>query len=93
VESEPITPALIWERIAKHQGELFRSHRERWFTYRIDGDHLLPSHGDLRIPRSDFDLALPLVPIVLPQKLARLVTDYEYVWAILHDERISGGAW
>ena len=91
--SPPITPDLVWSRITAHEREFFKTHLDRWFTYRIEGDTLLPSHSELRIPRADFDLGLALVPISLPQKLARHVTDYEHVWAILHDERISQGAW
>ncbi len=93
MSAEPVTPDLIWQRIAAHEREFFKSHRDRWFTYRIEGDALVPSHSELRIPRSDFDLALALVPVRVPTKLARHVSDYEYVWAILHDERISKGAW
>jgi hypothetical protein len=93
VGSPPITPDLVWSRITAHEREFFKTHLDRWFTYRIEGDTLLPSHSELRIPRADFDLGLALVPIPLPQKLARHVTDYEHVWAILHDERISQGAW
>ncbi len=91
--SEPVTTDQVWQRIGAHEREFFKSHQGRWFTYRIEGDRLLPSQSDLEIPRADFDLALPLVPIRAPQKLARFVTDYEYVWAILHDERISLGGW
>jgi hypothetical protein len=93
VEAEPITPDLVWSRIAAQAGEFFKTHQARWFTYRIEGDELLPSHSALRIPRADFDLALALCPIAVPQKLARHVTDYEHVWAILHDSRISQNAW
>ncbi len=93
MSTEPITPDLVWSRITAHEREFFKTHLDRWFTYRIEGATLLPSHSELRIPRADFDLALALIPIRLPQKLVGHVTDYEHVWAILHDERISGGAW
>jgi hypothetical protein len=93
VPPQPITPDLVWSRIAAHEREFFRTHLGRWFTYRIEGEALLPSHTDVRIPRADFELALALLPIRLPQKLARHVTDYEHVWAVLHDERISQGDW
>ncbi|MBW2279282.1 MAG: hypothetical protein JRG76_02315 [Deltaproteobacteria bacterium] len=93
MSEERITPDLIWQRIAAHEREFFKSHRDRWFTYRIEGEELVPSHSDVRIPRGDFDLALALLPMRIPTKLSRHVTDYEYVWAILNDERISQGAW
>ena len=93
MSATPVTTDLIWKRITAHEREFFKSHLDRWFTYRIEGERLLPSHSELEIPRSDFELALALCPIALPQKLARHVTDYEFVWAILHDERISQGDW
>jgi hypothetical protein len=83
----------VWARIEAHAGEFFRTRGERWFSYRIDGECVLPSHSELRIPRSDFALAYALLPIPKPGKLARLVTGAEYLWAILHDPRISRGAW
>ena len=91
--SSEITPELIWSRILANQGEFFQTHRDRWFTYRIDGDLLCPSHADQQIPRSDFEIALRMLPQPVPQKLAKHVTGYEYVWAIMNDERISQGAW
>lgn len=83
----------VWARIEAHAGEFFRTRAESWFTYRIDGECVLPSHRELRIPKTDFALAHPLLPIPKPGKLARLVTGAEYIWAILHDPRISRGAW
>lgn len=93
MSKQPITGDLVWSRIAAHAGEFFRTHQGRWFTYRIEDDALVPSHRDVRIPRAEFELALSMLPIPLPQKLARHVTDYEHLWAVLNDERISEGAW
>ena len=83
----------IWKRIQAHEREFFQTRLGQWFTYRIDDEQVLPSHTDFRIPRRDFELAYPLLPIPTPGKLNRLVTGASHVWAILHDPRISGGAW
>ncbi len=91
--SSEITAEQIWSRIVANQGEFFRTHRDRLFTYRIDGDLLCPSHSELQIPRSDFELTLQMLPVRIPQKLAKHVTGYEYLWAIMNDARISQDAW
>ncbi len=82
----------VWARIVEHSGAFFKTDLGAWFTYEIDADCLLPSHSELHIPRSDFELAFPMLP-VLPAKLNRFVTGPKYVWAILHDPRISDGQW
>ncbi len=83
----------LWERIRAHAGEFFKTEGGRWFTYQLEGDDLIPSQTeDLRIPRSDFELAFPMLPVP-PPKLNRFVKGPVYVWAILHDERVSAGRW
>ena len=91
--SEPTSFAAVWERITGHGGEFFQTSKGRYFTYRIEEDALLPSQTDLRISRSDFELAFSMVPIPTSAKLNRLVEAPSYIWAILHDERIRCGAW
>jgi hypothetical protein len=88
-----LTPDAVWERICAQAGEFFKTHRNEWFTYRIEGDHLLPSHADLRIPRSDFELALPMLPLSDPRKIAKYVAGWAHVAAVLHDPRIAQGDW
>ncbi|MFQ5699338.1 MAG: hypothetical protein ACE5IL_13770 [Myxococcota bacterium] len=83
----------VWARICEQEQEFFRTRLGRWFRYRIEGRDLCPSQTQLRIPRSDFELAFPLLPLPTPGKLNRLVTGAGYLWAILHDPRISRGAW
>lgn len=82
----------VWGRICKLEREFFKTHGGRYFTYRVEGDELLPSQSDLRIPRSDFALAFPMLPVA-PPKLNRVVQGPAYVWAILHDPRVSEGKW
>jgi hypothetical protein len=83
----------IWERIADRQGEVFRTKRGLEFTYRIEGDFFLPSRTDWNITKRDFLKAFELVPMDGPGVINNLVMGPTYVWAVLHDERISKGNW
>ena len=89
----PVQFAGIWERILAERGEFFQTANGRWFTYKLDGDHLALSQSEIRIPRSDFELAFNMLPISRSAKLNRLVEGPAYVWAILYDERISQRDW
>ncbi len=82
----------VWLRICESSGEFFKTGEGLWFTYEMQGDVILPSHSELRIHRSDFELAFPLLPVP-PAKLNKFVQGPKFVWAILHDPRISEGRW
>ena len=90
---DPLSFDEIWSRIVALEGEFLRTHQGRLFTYRIEGDALLPSHSDLRIPRADFERVLPMLPLPDPRKIAKHVTGYPYVAALLADPRLSRGEW
>jgi hypothetical protein len=85
--------AVIWGRIAALQGEQFATVTGLPFTYRVDGDALYPSRTDYRLSRSDFETAYGRVPISGPGAINYDVRGPAYVWAILHDQRVSQGAW
>jgi len=93
VSDGPVILEEIWSRITALEGEFLRTHRQLLFTYRIEGEALLPSHTELRIPRADFERVVPMLPLSDPRKIAKFVTGYPYVAAILSDARISRGAW
>ena len=82
----------VWARIEAHAAGFFKTDAGRWFTYKVDGAFVLPSQSDARIPRSDFELAFPLLPVPAA-KLNKFVQGPAYVWAILHDPRVSNGDW
>ena len=82
----------VWARISAHAGAFFKTDAGRWFTYKIDGDLVLPSQSDAHIPRSDFELAFPLLPLPAA-KLNKFVKGPAYLFAILHDPRVSNGEW
>ena len=83
----------IWQRIEELEREFFRTHQDEWFTYRLVDDCLLPSRSDLRIPRADFERVAPLLPLSDPRKIAKFVTGYPYVAAVLSDPRVARGDW
>jgi hypothetical protein len=85
--------AHIWSAILAQAGQTFTTKTNLPFTYQVSGDVLAPSRTDYRISRSDFEVAYDLVPIAGPGQINELVRGPAYVWAILHDHRISRGAW
>ncbi len=89
----PLTLDEIWDRICQLEGEFLRTHQQRWFTYRVEGAEVLPSHSELRIPRADFERVVPMLPLGDVRKIAKHVAGYPYVAAILSDPRVSRGEW
>ena len=90
----PNTPfEEIWRRIVTHEGEIFRTKTGLEFTYRIDGEGFYPSRTSYRTSKTDFRRAYEIVPIDGPGVINDIVRGPAYVWAVLHDQRISLGEW
>jgi len=87
------TFADTWNRIVAHAGQTFRTKTGLEFTYKIDGAYFCPSRTDYRISRENFRTAFEMVPIDGPGVINTLVRGPAYVWAVLHDRRISLGQW
>ncbi len=83
----------IWKRIIACEGEEFRTSTGLPFTYNVNSNALCPSRTKYNIAKSNFAVAYDLVPIDSPGEITKLVRGPSYVWAILHDERISNGEW
>jgi hypothetical protein len=83
----------VWNSIVVCEGQLFQTVRGLPFTYKIRGNALVPSRTEYQISKSDFEKAFELVPFPGPGKISNLVRGPAYVWAILHDRRISSGEW
>ncbi|MCD6161468.1 MAG: hypothetical protein J7K40_03525 [candidate division Zixibacteria bacterium] len=83
----------VWGRIMCYEGKHFHTIRGKEFTYTISGNTLKPNHINRQIPKSDFGKACKLVPIKGPGKINNLVQGPSFVWAIIHDPRISQGEW
>jgi len=83
----------IWERIKKHAGEVFRTKTGLEFVYRVDGEYVIPDRTEYPLHKSNFEKAYKLVPLRGPGDINNIVRGPAYVWAILHDIRISRGEW
>lgn len=83
----------IWKLIISYEGEEFNTVTNLPFTYQINGKILRPSRTEYNIAMSDFATAYDLVPIDNTSKIARLVRGPSYIYAILHDKRISKNQW
>jgi hypothetical protein len=85
--------AEIWKRILFCEGEEFKTDTNLPFTYEINGNSLFPSRTEYNIPKTEIAKAYELVPISSPNIITKLVRGPSYIWAILHDERISKKEW
>ncbi len=83
----------VWVRIRKRAGETFFTKTGIRFTYRVEGDRLLLNRTSYSLSKRDFMKAFPMVPVKGPSEIASMVRGPSYVWAILHDARISLKAW
>ena len=83
----------IWERIKEHAGETFRTKTGLGFTYRVEGEYVIPDRTGYPLHRGNFEKAYEMVPIDGPGVINNTVRGPAYVWAILHDRRISKGEW
>ncbi|HEX9429268.1 MAG TPA: hypothetical protein VF944_02730 [Candidatus Bathyarchaeia archaeon] len=83
----------VWFRIRGHSGETFVTKTGLEFAYEVKDDAFFPSRTDYRISKTDFEKAYRLVPLEGPGVIASLVRGSAYVWAVLHDRRISAGRW
>lgn len=80
----------IWRRIREHEGDIFYTITGLKFTYSIEGDIFHPSRTDYNISKADFEKAYAMMPIKGPGGINNIVRGPAYVWAVLHDSRISG---
>ncbi len=83
----------VWKRILACEGEEFRTTNNLPFTYSINDHSLRPSRARQNIGKTEFAKAYDLVPINSPGEITNRVRGPSYVWAILHDQRISKDEW
>ena len=83
----------IWRRILKHEGEMFYTKTGKPFTYRVEKNNVIPDRTEFPLHKSNFEKAYAIVPIDGPGEISNVVMGSAYVWAILHDSRISKGNW
>lgn len=80
----------IWNKIIKHQGEIFYTVRGLELKYEIKDDKIYHNRTKQPISKSDFKRVYGKFPIEKPTDIKDLVRGSAYVYAILNDERISG---
>lgn len=78
---------IIWERICKHEGEIFRQIRGKEFTYTVNGNSIKLSTTNYNIAKSTFEKALEFLPLENTVPIQHLSAP-SYLFAILTDERI-----
>lgn len=83
----------IWSRIIAHTGDTFYTKTGMEFTYEIRGNGFIPSRTEFRISKADFRTAYQMVPMDGPGVINEIVRGPAYIWAVLHDQRISLGEW
>jgi len=83
-----VDPETVWERIVAHQGETFHQLKGQAFTYRVEGNAVVPSTAKVRIQKSQFLKALDAMPFARVADVPKDVFAPSYVYAILMDPRI-----
>ncbi len=83
----------IWKRIKTCEGKTFKTIQNLEFSYEVTGDNLIPSRTEYKLSKSDVKKALERVPLKGPGEITDDVRGSSYIWAILHDSRISNNEW
>ena len=79
----------IWSRIIEHAGETFHTKKGLPFTYKIIGEMFVPSRTKYMISKNDVKKAYQMLPLSGPGEINQIVRGPSYLWAVLHDKRIS----
>ncbi len=93
-EHEPVAPVggrfdAVWSRIREHKGERFKTATGLPFQYKMQGDSVLTDRTEYPLHRSNFEKAFLMGAMSGPGAYGDEVRGQSYVWAILHDARIS----
>jgi hypothetical protein len=78
---------LIWNRILKYEGEVFRQLRGKEFTYNVVGNSIVPSTTNRNIHIGQFEKALSFLPLDGTKDIQHLQGP-SYIYAILMDNRV-----
>jgi hypothetical protein len=84
--------SIVWQRIVRHEGDMFTQLRGRDFTYAIEGNALRPSTTNRLLGRSQFAKGIDRMPARATSDLHDLQGP-SYLFAILMDDRIRSGLW
>ena len=79
---------VVWSRIVNNAGKTFTTVSGIDFTYRVEGDGIVPDRTNYRISRRDFETAWNLPSLTGPGQINNIVRGPAYVYAIITDPRI-----
>jgi hypothetical protein len=79
----------LWIRMKEHEGETFRTKNGLDFMYSIRGKIFYPNRTEYQVSKADFRKAFELMPCDGPGVINEIVRGPSYVWAVIHDPRIS----
>ena len=77
----------IWKQILKNEGVQYLTKKGLPFTYRIEGDFVIPDRTNYPLAKAEFAKALKFMPLDGPGKISNIVRGSAYVWAILSNNR------
>jgi hypothetical protein len=83
----------VWKRVVSRSGESFFTKTGLRFTYTVGSDRVNVSRVKPPISKADLMRAYLLAPIAGPSGLPSGIRGPSYVWAILHDARVSLRQW
>ena len=82
----------VWQRIELNAGQEFRMIRGAKFRYSLVAGHVVPDRTPQQIPKSHFEQALQLVPLLDTTSIQNL-RGPSFIYAILMDGRIRQSDW
>lgn len=82
----------IWARIKENEGKIFHQIRGQEFTYTVNGPAIIPSTTNQNIPRTHFEEASKLLPLINTVPVQHL-RGPSYLFAVLMDRRIRQQDW
>ena len=83
----------VWKRVVSRAGESFFTKTGLRFTYTVGPDRINISRVKHPITKVDLMRAYGLAPVGGPSVLPSGIRGPSYVWAILHDARVSLRQW
>lgn len=81
---------ITWSSIKKSEGETFTQIRGGLFTYKVNGNYIVPDRTNVQISKSHIQRALEHYPLQNTVKIQDL-RGPSYIYAVLMDERIYTG--
>jgi len=83
----------VWKRISVRAGDVFFTKTGLRFTYKVEDDKVLISRAKYNVSKNDLRRAYEMSPLAGPSQLSSAVRGPTYVWAILHDARVTLRQW